>query len=437
MSEERTLIAYANGVKIGEVADNNGVWTFAYDADWLNHPERFALSPSLPLGLALQVDTSSDRPVQYFFDNLLPEEGQRALLASTARLDIEDAWGMLAYYGAESAGAITLLAPGQQEPGKGRVPLSFDELHRRIEDLPRRPLDAKAPKHMSVGGAQHKLAAILEGREGERQLLEPIGAEPSTHILKPEARFTAWPHTAINEFFCMRLAARAGLPVPPTAFLRVPAPVFAISRFDREALQGQVRRRHVIDGMQLRGKSRTLKYRQASTETLRALIELTRTRAASRLAIYRWIVFNVLVGNGDAHMKNLSFFADPDGYSLAPFYDIVSTVVYDTKNFRDTAPYWPDSELSMPIGAARLYGDLQRTDLIQAGQELGLSPTAAAYELDAVMAAVAQATIEVRAQVEAEATPDGGESRLLNAILAMPLKEMSERLKRPVRGATA
>ncbi|WP_454733250.1 MULTISPECIES: HipA domain-containing protein [Cupriavidus] len=431
MSEDRTLAAYANGIKIGEVTDSNGVWRFAYDAGWLREPGRFALCPSLPLGPQALVDSSTDRPVQYFFDNLLPEEGQRALLAGAARLDIEDAWGMLAFYGAESAGAITLLAPGQQEPARSRVPLSFADLHQRIQDLPGRPLDARAPKHMSVGGAQHKLAAILVGKPGARQLLEPVGAEPSTHILKPEAKGTAWPHAAINELFCMRLAARAGLPVPATEFLRVPAPVFAIARFDRDASGDAVRRRHVIDGMQLRGRSRTLKYTHASTQTLRALIDLTRTRAAARLGIYRWVVFNLLVGNGDAHMKNLSFFADPDGYSLAPFYDIVSTVVYDTRNHRDNAPYWPDSELSMQIGATRHYRDLRRVDVIQAGQELGLSRAAAAFELDAVIAAVTEHANPVRAEVEAEAMPDGGESRILNAILAMPVKEMSERLRMP------
>ncbi len=46
--------------------------------------------------------------------------------------------------------------------------------------------------------------------------------------------------------------------------------------------------------------------------------------------MFRWTVFNVVVGNADAHLKNLSFFVDARGYRLAPFYDIVSTVVYHT-----------------------------------------------------------------------------------------------------------
>lgn len=214
--DTRTLMASANGIGIGigALVEDNGVWSFEYDPLWLERPDRFALCPDLPLQPGRQTDTSTARPVQWFFDNLLPEEEQRTLLATSAKLDIDDAWSMLAYYGAESAGAITLLRPGAQEPAPGREPLPLETLNARILDLPRRPLDADAPKHMSVAGAQHKLAAILEGGPGHWSIWEPAGAEPSTHILKPDSRSETWRHTAINEFYCMRLAARSGLPVP-------------------------------------------------------------------------------------------------------------------------------------------------------------------------------------------------------------------------------
>ena len=53
--------------------------------------------------------------MQWFFDNLLPEEEMRSALAREAKVDASDAWGLLAYYGRESAGALTLLAEGEQE----------------------------------------------------------------------------------------------------------------------------------------------------------------------------------------------------------------------------------------------------------------------------------------------------------------------------------
>ncbi len=310
------------------------------------------------------------------------------------------------------------------------MPLPLETLNARILDLPRRPLDANAPKHMSVAGAQHKLAAILEGGPGHWSIWEPAGAEPSTHILKPDSRSETWRHTAINEFYCMRLAARSGLPVPATSFLRVPAPVFAVARFDRRSGDGRIWRRHVIDGMQIRGKSRVLKYAQSSTQTLKQLIALTLPRTASRLALFRWIAFNVLIGNGDAHMKNLSFFCEPRGYTLAPFYDLVSTVVYDTVTYRNHDPFWPDSELTMPIGNARHFRDIRRDDVMQAGVELGLAASAAAAELDALLATLEHAKRDVYEQVVAQAQPDAGERRILNSILAMPLAQMSKQLQR-------
>ena len=50
-------------------------------------------------------DAGSLRPVQWYFDNLLPEEAQRTLVARPAGTDPGDAFGLLAYYGGESAGS--------------------------------------------------------------------------------------------------------------------------------------------------------------------------------------------------------------------------------------------------------------------------------------------------------------------------------------------
>ncbi len=73
------------------------------------------MSPTFGLRVEACIDTSTDRPVQRFLDNLLPEEGTRMSLARDAKGDTGDAWGLLAYFGRESAGALTLLAEGERE----------------------------------------------------------------------------------------------------------------------------------------------------------------------------------------------------------------------------------------------------------------------------------------------------------------------------------
>lgn len=48
--------------------------------------------------------------------------------------------------------------------------------------------------------------------------------------------------------------------------------------------------------------------------------------AAQRLQLLRWVLFQVLIGNTDAHAKNLSFLGDASGFYLAPAYDLVCTL---------------------------------------------------------------------------------------------------------------
>ena len=192
----RALRASINQTEVGTLQEVAGLWSFQYAADWLGNPRGFALSPHLPLTAQPLLDGASQRPVQWYFDNLLPEEGQRVLLASDARLDAADAFGLLTWYGAESAGSVTLLppnaAPQTAEPLR---PLPDDALETRIRQLPKAPLTHAAIKRMSLAGAQHKLAVVLQ----DGALFEPAGATPSTHILKPDHPDEDYPHSVINE----------------------------------------------------------------------------------------------------------------------------------------------------------------------------------------------------------------------------------------------
>ena len=427
----RRLVAWADRERMGVLEDRDDIWSFAYDPAWLASKNAFQLSPAFPLREEPFVDGSSNRPVQWFFDNLLPEEGMRLALAREAKLDRSDAWGLLAYYGRESAGALTLLAPDENEPPGGLRPLSFDDLESRIREMPQRPLTAAAPKRMSAAGAQPKLLVAMHGEPPACELFEPEGSEPSMQLLKPDSRAAGYPHSAINEFFCMRLARAVELPVPTTYFVRVPTPCYVVDRFDRDTTTRPTRRLHVIDAAQLLNVAKDFKYEGANAQRLREAIESTNTRANARLEIFRWAVFNVLVGNGDAHLKNLSFFVTPLGYMLAPFYDIVSTVVYHTRTYQpERGDQWPNCELTMPVGDARHFADISRRNMLKLADELGLPPRGAERLLDAMLASLRARVDETFNAVLRVATPDAGEMRLLNSIRVMPIDEMSRALAR-------
>src|SRR5690606_41609348 len=67
---------------------------------------------------------------------------------------------------------------------------------RRIQQMPHIPLTHEAKKRMSLAGAQHKLAVILDHDE----LYEPEGSTASTHILKPDHPDLSYAHSVINEW---------------------------------------------------------------------------------------------------------------------------------------------------------------------------------------------------------------------------------------------
>lgn len=365
----RELVATINGHFVGRLREQNNLWVFEYDPAWI--AAGFDLSPHLRRAAGTILDGATSRPVQWFFDNLLPEEQARDLLAADAKIPAADAFGLLAYYGKESAGAITLRAPGEAVGRSGYVPLTDAELSDRIKRLPKQSLAAGAPKRMSLAGAQHKLAvSIVNG-----SLYFPEGESLSTHLLKPDhVDRDNWPNSVANEFFTMRLAERMGLRVPTVQMRYVPEPVYLIERFDRQQMGEETRRLHIIDACQLLGLDRTFKYQQATIQTFTNIIEQCTNRARARQDIASWVLFNLLTGNADAHLKNLSFHVDAEGVQLAPFYDLVSTESYHTAP--GSSPQWPNTRLSTRIGEAATFAQVNAESFTEFARSLGLTRSA-------------------------------------------------------------
>lgn len=426
----RTLAVLYEQQRVAMLRDAGDIWQLEYTPEWRNAPAGFDLAPSLPRSKGTIVDGASDRRVQWFFDNLLPEEGARTLLAREAGIDGGDAFALLAHYGAESAGALTLLPPGTWAAPAGLRPLGDGELHARIARLPRQSLAAHAPKRMSLAGAQHKLAITIQ----DNAWFEPEGSAPSTHILKPDHRDTeSYPHSVANEWFVMQLAARTGLAVPPVLLHYVPDPVYLIERFDRVATATTTRRLHAIDACQLLGLPRQFKYRAANIDALRRCAEMCRARAVTRQRLYRWLVFNLLVGNHDAHLKNLSYLVSADSVSLAAHYDLLSTVLYDVA--LDNPGHWRTASLPIALEGADDFGSLQRAHVIAAGAEIGLGRGTSTRILDEMILQLPARAAELYGQLENAANqraPDAlhaGELRLLRQINHVVIAEMAMQLQ--------
>jgi serine/threonine-protein kinase HipA len=146
----------------------------------------------------------------------------------------------------------------------------------------------------------------------------------------------------------------------------------------------------------------------------------------------------VLVGNEDAHLKNLSCMMTNKGVVLAPFYDLLCTAVYGTRAFDQDR--WPQqAELAWPIlGQQRLQG-INVSVLVAAGESMGIKPATALTTLQKMIDSVRVHAPELLQIVEqenqalAQMKPEiratlAGEMRLLRAIVSIVIGDMTRQL---------
>lgn len=303
-------------------------YAFSYDADWLCHEGCFALSRSLPLS---DIPCSGYK-VRSFFGNLLPEATVRAML--TRRLGVSESndYALLALIGRECAGALSL-APerpdGLEAVSSEYESLDEDRLAAIIKALPQAPfLSDEEGVSMSLAGAQNKLPLFRRGDD----LLIPKGGAPSNCMIKLPIPSVAL--SVENEYFCMQLAARAGLPCARTQYRTVDGmPMLLADRYDRFVDEsGHTRRLHQEDFCQALGLAHERKYEADGGPSFKDCAEVIRSSSSLPLAdlkeFLRWAVFNVCVGNMDVHAKNISFLYTGGKSRLAPFYDLLSTLFY-------------------------------------------------------------------------------------------------------------
>lgn len=323
-----------------------GEFFFEYDVQWLAQPGGYPLAPQF----ALQAAAFTGHLVRSFFENLLPEG--TALDDVMAALALRDAstLELLGRLGQELPGVLSLL-PDDAQPEFLQTyrPLPLETLSARLRSL--QPLLVSNDQTtMSLAGAQEKMGLRWDAKKGI--LSESVGLSPTTHILKPDTRQPRYQPSAINEYACMQLARALKLPVPDVWLLRVPEAAYVVQRYDRMNVAGDIVGLHQIDGCQLLGHGAGWKYqRQGGLVSIPKLVEALRglpVRGADLLQLQRWVMFNYLIGNADAHAKNISVLVDDKGYRLAPFYDLLCVKIYGDEAL---ALYIGDEDTFDAVGA--------------------------------------------------------------------------------------
>ncbi|HEU4393825.1 MAG TPA: HipA domain-containing protein [Solirubrobacterales bacterium] len=349
----------------------------------LNSP---LLSCSLPLG---------PRPLDAlaFCKGLLPEGQALQMLAASAGVAVNATFELLARYGRDVAGALVIAEEEPAERRFGVEPYSEETLAAAVAEVDEFPLGAHDDSELSLPGLQDKLLLVeLEGGGWGR----PVGGRPSTHILKVDD--PRYPGLVAAEALCLELARAAGLTAPASELMLVgETPCLLVSRFDRET-DGDVRRVHQEDlcqalGIDPEGARGRAKYERAGGPSLRAAADLLDTYALDAAAeldrLAAAVTFTVLIGNADAHGKNLALLhSTAENVALAPLYDTVPTAL------------WPKlrGEAAMAIGGQVSLADVTVEDILREARAWS-HPTGRAREVAlATTAAIVDA-------IDAEAIP--------------------------------
>ncbi|EKF59864.1 HipA N-terminal domain-containing protein [Agrobacterium albertimagni AOL15] len=259
-----------------------------------------------------------------YFSNLLPEGHLRRYLADRADIHIDREFFLLWVLGQDLPGAITVVpADGEEWPDEAHNILEGEAAKEAAEDAMR----------FSLAGVQLKFSAVQSASGG---LTIPTSGVGGNRIVKlPSREFANVPE---NEFSMMSLARMVGIHVPaiglidvrsignlPDGIEKIGQQAFVIERFDRNE-DGSVT--HIEDFAQVFNVYPEDKYKKASYRNLISVVA-SESDQDDVAEFIRRLTFNVLIGNGDMHLKNWSLiYPDRRNARLAPAYDFVSTIPY-------------------------------------------------------------------------------------------------------------
>jgi serine/threonine-protein kinase HipA len=323
--------------------------------------------PSLSVSLPKRVEPFPDSLAGPFFRNLLPEQAFRRLIAAAVGTAAENSLSLLGAIGGECPGAVSIWPQESRPPARPEYePLDRERVLALFSQTNRQPLvTALTRGRLSLAGAQEKIA-LLRDRKGKWLL--PMNGAITSHILKHAP--ADFPHVLENELYCMALAAGGGLNVALTGIAAPDIRVFCTERFDRPSSPGdrgpRHRKIHQEDFCQILSVEPDRKYEADGGPGLKKCAAVLRRYSSlpadDLLRLIRWVGFNYLIGNEDAHAKNLALLYGAEGLRLTPHYDLVSTTVYrDLKR-----------SLAMKLGRAWDIRNVQRTDWQRVADAIGL-----------------------------------------------------------------
>lgn len=314
------LIGYQNGRNVLSFAD-----------EFKQNPNRPTFSlithPNFPRSEKLMNESwVRNQRIHPTLSNLLPEGSMRELISQNLKVHIENEFPIFFFLGTDLPGALIAesLLPDE-------VPDTILAIHGKSKVLNFNR--SKLVNKFSLAGVQIKFS--MKEKEG-RYTISQSNVLGDWIVKTPSTKHQ---HVPENEFTAMTLASQVGIHIPEIKLIdlnkldNLPAInlpneklAFAIKRFDRDGSS----RIHMEDFAQVLVKYPHDKYTSVNYEQIgRILYQYSGEGLTDAQQFARRLLVNILLANGDAHIKNWSLlYSDQITPKLAPAYDIVTTSVY-------------------------------------------------------------------------------------------------------------
>lgn len=356
--------------------------SFRYDESYLQDPDAVPISVRLPK----REEPFSATQTKNYFEGLLPEGFTRRTVAQWMHVNENDYLSILHGLGRECLGAIQISTEDEVLKASYEA-IAQDEIRALAEEGVSKSAEIITRAHLSLAGASGK-AGLYYDKDNDRWYI-PRGTAPSTHIVK-QSHIRLY-DIVTNEQLSLLTARSCGIDIPDSFIVNTGSGedneiLFATARFDRawsdssQIIDGipAPNRRHQEDFAQANGIPASEKYEKKPSGYMRMMFETLRRYSSDpiqdQLKLWDIIVFNYLIGNTDAHIKNSSLLygADMRSLRLAPAYDLVSTTVYEQST----------REMAFYIGEDLLIDEITRSSFQSAAREIGISEKMALERFD-------------------------------------------------------
>lgn len=350
-----------NWVDVGVLYNLNEINWFEFSDSYWNLAERPILGQKFEESRR-DWKPSSRVALPNWFSHLLPEGALRAAVAQAANVHRAREFNLLVRIGVDDLPGALRIRPTVGLEDVRTPPELLEAEDGKQEDNPL--------IKFSLAGTQLKFSVCRKGKG----LTIPIKGQAGNAIAKlPDFRQG---HAGIpeEELACLELARRVGIDAATARLAdlnsivgledwasKVTGNALIVDRFDRAPSGIRVHMEEFAQILNVPATREDSKYKRANFETIASIASALCGVQAVGEIIDR-IVLNILVGNGDAHLKNWAvLYADGVTASLSPMYDVLPTVVH-----------LPGDDMGLKLSGARVFESIQPSSFDRLGERSGL-----------------------------------------------------------------